>query len=78
MQYKHNPPTLAEIRQMRREAKILMESNNEKGGIFSGKGVDEDSHVMEELLIHQLDVIVAHLENQNELILQLARKIDKK
>lgn len=85
MQYKHNPPGLSELRAMRKQAmELLNEPKKEKKGLFSRGGTKDEAVDTEalanlnyELLSHEMDVIVAHLENQNELLLELVRKIDK-
>jgi hypothetical protein len=85
MQYKHNPPSLAELRQMRKQAEALLnQPKEEKKGLFSRNKIKEEvsdpealANLNYELLSHEMDVIVAHLENQNELLLELVRKIDK-
>jgi hypothetical protein len=83
MQYKHNPPSLSELREMRKQAvSILNETKESKKGLFSRSAKEEATgealaNLNYELLSHEMDVIVAHLENQNELLLELVRKIDK-
>ena len=88
MEYRHNPPTLAELRRMRREMQAARENEvpeKKKKGFFSSifaaeekeDNKVEDAQAAEKLASYEHDIILAHLENQNELLLELARRIDR-
>ncbi|MDP2651345.1 MAG: hypothetical protein Q8O98_02005 [bacterium] len=80
MEYKHNPPSLEELRKLRKKMLSTAESNKEKKGFFSSKqsnGGGEDRKILEELSRYEADIIIAHLENQNELLLEIMRKLER-
>jgi hypothetical protein len=86
MEYRHNPPSLAELRKLRKEVDERRKNSLEpKKGLFSkdrkdkAEAVPSRGHIDEaELNRYEHDMILAHLENQNELLLELVRKIDRK
>lgn len=55
---------------------LIMVGQNIEGK-FSEQRAQEDFEVNQKAE-HEIEVIIAHLENQNELLLELARKIDRK
>ncbi|MEX0932368.1 MAG: hypothetical protein WDZ61_00540 [Parcubacteria group bacterium] len=90
MEYRHNPPSLEALRKLRKElgqAPAGKPEQKKKKGIFSSSTLPTKEELTEELntlkdaqdlLLYEQEVILAHLENQNELILELVRKIDRK
>ncbi len=55
---------------------LIMVGQNIEGK-FSEQRAQEDFEVNQKAE-HEIEVVIAHLENQNELLLELARKIDRK
>jgi uncharacterized membrane protein len=55
---------------------LIMVGQNLEGK-FAEKRAEADFEINKKAE-HEIEVVIAHLENQNELILELARKIDRK
>jgi hypothetical protein len=84
MEYRHTPPTLDELRKFRRQAARYLEKNSaiKPAGLFGRKNIPSSGELgkditHEDLIHYELDVIIAHLENQNEMLLELMKKVDK-
>lgn len=81
MEYRHNPPSLPELRRLRKDIDERRQSSLLKKGFFSKNKheMEQEDHLDEARLNrYEHDMILAHLENQNELLLELVRKIDRK
>lgn len=77
MEYRHRVPTLEELRQNRVDSK--RKSSKPKSKLFgNGNKELEAIEKLKERVEIENDIIIAHLENQNELLLELIKKIDRK
>jgi len=78
MEYRHRVPTLDELRQNRIDTK--RKSGKSKSKLFGNGNKEELEAVakLKESLEIENDIIIAHLENQNELLLELVKRIDRK
>ena len=81
MEYRHIIPALGEVRQNRQVLEEENKKSKTKPSLFSGKKYIEIQKIINKLkkgLELENDIIIAHLENQNELLLELIKKIDRK
>jgi hypothetical protein len=81
MEYRHIIPALGEVRQNRQVLEEENKKSKTKPSLFSGKKDIEIQKIINKLkkgLELENDIIIAHLENQNELLLELIKKIDRK
>lgn len=81
MEYRHIIPALGEVRQNRQVLEEENKKSKTKTSLFGGKKDIEIQKIINKLkkgLELENDIIIAHLENQNELLLELIKKIDRK
>ncbi|MFZ2048710.1 MAG: hypothetical protein WAV25_00150, partial [Minisyncoccia bacterium] len=74
MEYRHRVPTLDELRQNRKDSE--RKTGKPKSRLFT-KGNKEELEALAKLKERveiENDIIIAHLENQNELLLEMIRK----
>ncbi len=77
MEYRHRVPTLDELRQNRVDSR--RKTNKPKSKLFgNGNKELEAIEKLKERIEIENDIILAHLENQNELLLEMIRKIERK
>ena len=77
MEYRHRVPTLDELRQNRVDSR--RKTNKPKSKLFgNGNKELEAIEKLKERIEIENDIILAHLEHQNELLLEMIRKIERK